>query len=58
MTDSPSSALLGFTEHRVPRDRGNLYVRDYPGSGPAFVADVARILLASHSLVRIRSEYR
>ncbi|MFY9838352.1 MAG: alpha/beta fold hydrolase [Xanthobacteraceae bacterium] len=26
-----------FTEHRVPRDRGSLYVRDFPGSGAAFV---------------------
>jgi len=37
MTDSPSSALPAFTEHRVQRDRGNLYVRDFPGGGPAFV---------------------
>ena len=37
MTDSPGSALPAFTEHRVQRDRGNLYVRDFPGSGPAFV---------------------
>ena len=37
MTDSPSSALPAFAEHRVQRDRGNLYVRDFPGSGPAFV---------------------
>ena len=26
-----------FTEHRVQRDRGSVYVRDFPGSGPAFV---------------------
>src|SRR6516165_4082886 len=26
-----------FIEHRVPRDRGSLYVRDFPGSGAAFV---------------------
>src|SRR5215467_3280372 len=26
-----------FTEHRVPRDRGSLNVRDFPGSGAAFV---------------------
>lgn len=26
-----------FIEHRVPQGHGNLYVRDYPGSGPAFV---------------------
>ena len=37
MTESPSSALPSFTEHRVQRDRGDLYVRDFPGSGPAFV---------------------
>jgi haloalkane dehalogenase len=27
----------GFSEHRVPRERGNLYVRNYDGGGPAFV---------------------
>jgi haloalkane dehalogenase len=37
MTDNPSSALPAFVEHRVQRDRGSLYVRDFPGSGPAFV---------------------
>jgi pimeloyl-ACP methyl ester carboxylesterase len=37
MTDSPSIALPAFTEHRVQRDRGSLHVRDFPGSGPAFV---------------------
>ena len=26
-----------FTEHRVPREPGKLYVRDYDGTGPAFV---------------------
>jgi haloalkane dehalogenase len=26
-----------FTEHRVPREQGKLYVRDYDGEGPAFV---------------------
>jgi haloalkane dehalogenase len=26
-----------FTEHRVPREQGQLYVRDYDGTGPAFV---------------------
>ena len=26
-----------FTEHRVPRRQGKLYVRDYDGVGPAFV---------------------
>ena len=32
MTNQPS-----FTEHRVPRDQGSLYARDYAGAGPAFV---------------------
>ena len=31
-TDFPA-----FTEHRVQSDRGSLYVRDFPGSGAAFV---------------------
>jgi haloalkane dehalogenase len=26
-----------FAEHRIPRDRGSVYVRDFRGSGPAFV---------------------
>jgi haloalkane dehalogenase len=26
-----------FTEHFVPRERGRIYAREYPGSGPAFV---------------------
>ena len=26
-----------FTEHRIARDRGSVYVRDYGGSGPAFL---------------------
>jgi haloalkane dehalogenase len=26
-----------FTEHRVPRDQGSVYARDYDGTGPAFV---------------------
>ena len=26
-----------FIEHRISRDRGRLYARDYPGTGPAFV---------------------
>jgi hypothetical protein len=37
MTDSQRTEFPAFTEHRVPRDRGSLYVRDFPGSGPAFV---------------------
>jgi haloalkane dehalogenase len=34
MTDAPTP---GFTEHRIQHAGGNLYVRDFPGSGPAFV---------------------
>ena len=26
-----------FTEHRVPREHGSIYTRDYDGAGPAFV---------------------
>ena len=26
-----------FTEHRVPREHGRVYARNYEGSGPAFV---------------------
>ena len=26
-----------FTEHRVPREQGRIYARDYRGAGPAFV---------------------
>jgi pimeloyl-ACP methyl ester carboxylesterase len=26
-----------FTEHRIPREQGNVYARDYDGGGPAFV---------------------
>ena len=37
MTDSQRTDFPAFTERRVQRDRGNLYVRDFPGSGPAFV---------------------
>jgi len=37
MTNSQGAAFPVFTEHRVPRDRGSLYVRDFPGAGPAFV---------------------
>ena len=37
MTDSPRTDFPAFTEHRVQRDRGSLYVRDFPGSGPAVV---------------------
>jgi pimeloyl-ACP methyl ester carboxylesterase len=37
MTDSQRTAFPTFTEHRVQRDRGSLYVRDFPGSGTALV---------------------
>ena len=37
MTDSQRTDFPAFTEHRVQRDRGSLYVRDFPGSGAAFV---------------------
>ena len=37
MSGSPSSALPAFTEHRIQRSGGRLYVRDFPGNGPAFV---------------------
>jgi haloalkane dehalogenase len=37
LTNAQPSSNPSFTEHRVARERGNLYVRDYPGSGPAFV---------------------
>jgi haloalkane dehalogenase len=28
---------LPFLEHRIPREQGSIYVRDYGGVGPAFV---------------------
>ena len=37
MTDSQSVTPPAFTEHRIPHAGGNVYVRDFPGSGPAFV---------------------
>jgi pimeloyl-ACP methyl ester carboxylesterase len=37
MTNTQESAFPVFTEHRVARDRGSLYVRDFSGTGPAFV---------------------
>jgi len=37
MTDSRRTDFPVFTEHRVQRDRGSLYVRDFLGSGAAFV---------------------
>jgi haloalkane dehalogenase len=37
MTDSQGAAFPAFTEHRIQRGSGSLYVGDLPGSGPAFV---------------------
>jgi haloalkane dehalogenase len=37
MTASQDILLPAFTEHRIQRDRGSVYVRDFAGSGPAFV---------------------
>ena len=37
MTDSQSATPPAFTEHRIPHAGGNVYVRDFAGSGPAFV---------------------
>ena len=37
MTDSQDVPLPAFTEHRIQRDRGSVYVRDFAGNGPAFV---------------------
>ena len=37
MTDSQRANFPAFTEHRIQRDRGSLYARDFPGSGPGFV---------------------
>ena len=37
MDNPPGHALPAFTEHRVERSCGALYVRDFPGNGPAFV---------------------
>jgi len=34
---STRATLENFTEHRIPRDRGSVYVRDFAGSGPAFL---------------------
>jgi haloalkane dehalogenase len=34
---SQGATLPAFTEHRVPHAGGSLYVRDFPGRGPAFV---------------------
>jgi hypothetical protein len=37
VTNSQDAAFPAFAEHRVQRDRGRVYVRDFSGSGPAFV---------------------
>lgn len=38
MTTETSDAVLDtFAEHRVPHGEGSVYVRDYAGSGPAFL---------------------
>ena len=37
MTESQRTDFPACTEHRVQRDRGRVYVRDFPGGGPAFV---------------------
>jgi pimeloyl-ACP methyl ester carboxylesterase len=36
-SDTPRSGEVIYHERRVPTPRGELYARDYPGSGPAFV---------------------
>jgi hypothetical protein len=33
MTDSQRTDFPAFAEHRVQRDRGSVYVRDFPGGG-------------------------
>ena len=37
MTHSQRADFPMFKEHRIPRDRGSLYVRDFSGDGPVFV---------------------
>jgi pimeloyl-ACP methyl ester carboxylesterase len=37
MPDAKNDVLPPFTEHRVDRGVGSVYVRDFQGSGPAFV---------------------
>ena len=37
MTTPSVDPMPAFSEHRIPRDRGSIYVRDFPGNGPAFV---------------------
>jgi haloalkane dehalogenase len=35
--DTAMGGKSPFTEHRVPREQGKIYARDYMGAGPAFV---------------------
>ncbi len=37
MTNPQDLPLPEFTEHRIPREGGSVYVRDFAGNGPAFV---------------------
>ena len=37
MTTETHTTQVAFTEHRVAGDRGSVYVRDFEGSGPAFL---------------------
>ncbi len=37
MTDSKNAMREAFTERRIPRERGSVYVRDFAGGGPAFL---------------------
>ena len=37
MPDSERQEFPAFTEHRIARDGASIYVRDFPGHGPAFV---------------------
>jgi haloalkane dehalogenase len=37
MTNPQDVAFPTFTEHRIERDGGRVYVRDFAGNGPAFV---------------------
>ena len=36
-TDDRMNDKTSFSEHRVPRGQGSIYVRDYKGAAPAFV---------------------
>ncbi len=37
MTGTAETGSISFAEHRIPQGQGSLSVRDYAGSGPAFV---------------------